>query len=73
MGQSINLKSERNLSLHEPGWEKKVFFIQKLMIKFLLYRMKLHGFSICVDKEILSMRVSLTIDLEFDRTESKGR
>ena len=41
------------------------------MIKFLFYRTKLHGFSICVDKEILSMKVSVPIDLEFDRTESK--
>ena len=61
-----------NGPLHETGWEKILFFIQKLMIKFLFYRMKLHGFSICVDKEILSMKVSLPIDLEFDMTESKG-
>ena len=61
-----------HLSLHETGWEKILFFIQKLKIKFLFYRMKLHGFSICVDKEILSMKVSLPIDLEFDMTESKG-
>ena len=33
--------------------------------------MKLHGFSICVDKEILSMKVSMPIDWEFDRAESK--
>ena len=62
-----------NLYLHETGWEEILFFIQKLMIKFLFYRMKLHGFSICVDKEILSMKVdSMPIDLEFDKTESKG-
>jgi hypothetical protein len=30
MGQSINLKSERNLSLHEPGWEKKSIFYSKI-------------------------------------------
>jgi hypothetical protein len=60
------------LSLHETGWEKILFFIQKLMIKIFFYRMKLHGFSICVDKEILSMKVSMPIDLEFDRKESKG-
>ena len=43
------------------------------MIKFLFYRMKLPGFSICVDKEILSMKVSMPIDLELYRTESKVR